>query len=157
MEVTAMGVLVLNAGMEPLHTVSVPHAVRMLVRRVAEVHESHGDSMIGHFPLPKVVRLVRYVVMKWRHNRPPRWSRRGVLRRDGHRCAYCGKPADTVDHVTPLSRGGARTSWLNTVACCGGTARSCNARKGDRLPEEAGMRLRLTPYVPRWAELYGPA
>lgn len=31
-----MGVLVLNASMEPLHTVSVPHAVRMVVRRVAE-------------------------------------------------------------------------------------------------------------------------
>ncbi|GAA3839310.1 HNH endonuclease [Saccharothrix violaceirubra] len=150
-----MGVLVLNASMEPLHTVSVPHAVRMLVRKVAEIHEAEVDSTIGVFPLPRVVRLVRYVVTRWRYARPPRWSRRGVLRRDGHRCAYCGGPADTVDHITPLSRGGERTSWLNTVACCGRAARSCNSRKGDRLPAEAGMRLLVTPYVPTWADLYG--
>ncbi|HEY3749952.1 MAG TPA: HNH endonuclease [Pseudonocardiaceae bacterium] len=149
-----MGVLVLNASMEPLHTVSVPHAVRMLVRKVAEIHEADVDTTFGHYPLPKVVRLVRYVVMKWRYSHPPRWSRRGVLQRDGHRCAYCGRPADTVDHVTPLSRGGARTSWLNTVACCGGGPRSCNARKADRLPAEAGMRLRMTPRVPTWNELH---
>ena len=148
-----MGVLVLNASMEPLHTVSVQHAVRMLVRKVAEIHEAEVGTTFGHYPLPRVVRLVRYVVMKWRYSRPPRWSRRGVLQRDGHRCAYCGRPADTVDHVVPLSRGGARTSWLNTVACCGGSARSCNARKGNRLPVEAGMQLLVTPHVPSWAEL----
>jgi hypothetical protein len=99
-----VGVLVLNASMEPLHTVSVPHAVRMLVRKVAEIHEAEADTTFGHYPLPRVVRLVRYVVMRWRYSHPPRWSRRGVLQRDGHRCAYCGRPADTVDHITPLSR-----------------------------------------------------
>ncbi|QUQ62422.1 HNH endonuclease [Kutzneria sp. CA-103260] len=144
-----MGVLVLNASMEPLHTVSVPHAVRMLVRRVAEIHEADTGAKFGHYPLPRVVRLVRYVVMKWRYSRPPRWSRRGVLQRDHHRCAYCGRPADTVDHVLPLSRGGARTSWLNTVACCA----RCNAAKGSRLLDEAGLRLLVTPHAPSWFEL----
>jgi 5-methylcytosine-specific restriction endonuclease McrA len=148
-----MGVLVLNASMEPLQTVSVQHAVRMLVRKVAEIHEAHADTTFGHYPLPKVVRLVRYVVMRWRYTHPPRWSRRGVLRRDGYRCAYCGGPANTVDHITPISRGGARTSWLNTVACCGGGPRSCNTRKAARLPAEAGMRLLVAPRVPTWAEL----
>jgi len=145
-----MGVLVLNASMEPLHTVSVPHAVRMLVRKVAEIHEAEDGTTFGHYPLPRVVRLVRYVVMKWRYSRPPRWSRRGVLQRDHHRCAYCGRPADTVDHVLPLSRGGARTSWLNTVACCA----RCNAAKGNRLLDEAGLRLLVTPHAPSWAELH---
>lgn len=149
-----MGVLVLNAGYEPLHTVSVPHAIRMLVRQVAEIHESDEDLTFGAFPRPKVVRLLRYVVMKWRYRGTPRWSRRGVLRRDGYVCAYCGRHASTVDHVVPLSRGGARTSWLNTVAACGGSSRSCNARKADRSPEEAGMRLRFEPRVPSWDELH---
>ncbi|MEV6628228.1 HNH endonuclease, partial [Amycolatopsis sp. NPDC051114] len=115
-----MRVLVLNAGYEPLQTVSVPHAIRMLVRHVAEIHEAEDGLAYGLFPRPKIVRLLRYVVMKWRYTQPPRWSRRGVLTRDGHRCAYCGRRATTIDHVTPLSRGGARTSWLNTVAACGG-------------------------------------
>jgi 5-methylcytosine-specific restriction endonuclease McrA len=151
-----MGVLVLNAGYEPLHTVSVAHAIRMLVRDVAVVHETDGTDFGGLFPRPKVVRLVRYVVMKWRYSGPPRWSRRGVLQRDGHVCAYCGHRATTVDHVLPLSRGGERTSWLNTVAACGGTARSCNARKGDRTPAEAGLSLRFAPRVPSWDELHRP-
>ncbi|MEA5363301.1 HNH endonuclease [Amycolatopsis sp., V23-08] len=149
-----MGVLVLNAGYEPLHTVSVPHAIRMLVRDVAVVHEAEDGLAYGLFPRPKIVRLLRYVVMKWRYTQPPRWSRRGVLARDGHRCAYCGQRATTIDHVVPLSRGGARTDWLNTVAACGGTARSCNARKADKLPAEAGMKLRITPRVPSWDQLH---
>lgn len=149
-----MGVLVLNASYEPMHTVSVQHAVRMLVRRVAEIHEADAGTTFGPYPLPKAVRLVKYVVMKWRYAHPPKWSRRGVLLRDGHRCAYCGKPATTVDHVVPVSRGGARTSWQNTVACCGGHPRSCNTRKADRLPEEAGMRLRVQPKVPAWHQLH---
>lgn len=149
-----MGVLVLNAGYEPLHVVSVEHAVRMLVRRVAEVHESDDERAFGPFPLPRVVRLVRYVVMKWRYGHPPKWSRRGVLVRDGHRCAYCGRRADTVDHIVPLSRGGERTSWLNTVAACGGGPRSCNARKASQTLGESGMRLRITPRVPTWDELH---
>lgn len=103
-------VLVLNASYEPLHNVSVPHAIRMLVRKVAEIHEAEADSLIGLFPRPRIVRLLRYVAMKWRYSHPPRWSRRGVLKRDGHICAYCGGPANTVDHVVPLSRGGERTS-----------------------------------------------
>ncbi|WAL69143.1 HNH endonuclease [Amycolatopsis cynarae] len=148
-----VGVLVLNASYEPLHVVSVPHAIRMLVRKVAEIQEAEDGRPFGLFPRPKIVRLVRYVVMKWRYTHPPRWSRRGVLLRDGYRCAYCGHRADTVDHIVPVSRGGERASWLNTVAACGGSARSCNARKADRLPEEAGMRLRVTPRVPDWHEL----
>jgi 5-methylcytosine-specific restriction endonuclease McrA len=152
----AMRVLVLNAGYEPLQTVSVPHAIRMLVRHVAEIHEAEDGLAYGLFPRPKIVRLLRYVVMKWRYTQPPRWSRRGVLTRDGHRCAYCGRRATTIDHVTPLSRGGARTSWLNTVAACGGASRSCNARKADKLPAEAGMTLRFTPYVPTWDQLHAP-
>lgn len=145
-------VLVLNATNEPLHKVSVQHAVRMLVREVAEIHEAEADALIGLFPRPRTVRLLRYVAMKWRYNHPPRWSRRGVLIRDHHTCAYCGGRADTVDHIVPTSRGGERTSWLNTVAACGGP-RSCNARKANKLPAEARMYPRITPRIPTWNEL----
>src|SRR4051794_41962645 len=60
------GVIVLNASYEQLHVVSIPHAIRMLVREVAVVEEAHDGASIGPFPLPRVLRLVRYVVMKWR-------------------------------------------------------------------------------------------
>ncbi|MFI5496313.1 HNH endonuclease [Actinoplanes sp. NPDC051859] len=140
-------VLVLNADLGPLHRVSLKHAIRMLCRQVAEIHDSEPDRLIGVYPMPKVVRLVAYVVTRWRHGRGPAWSRTGVLARDGRRCAYCGKPGTTIDHVLPRSRGGSN-SWLNTVAACG----RCNQRKGDRTPAEAGMPLRTAPWVPSWSE-----
>ena len=144
-----MDVLVLNADFGPLHRVSLRHAVRMLVRQVAEIHEAQPDRLIGVFPMPRVVRLVSYVVTRWRHSRGPAWSRRGVLERDHRTCAYCGGVASTIDHVLPRSRGGANT-WLNTVAACG----RCNQRKGDRTPSEARMPLRTAPSVPSWHALF---
>src|SRR5918997_151246 len=82
-------------------------------------------------------------------------QRAGVLARDERRCAFCGGPASTVDHVLPRSRGGGDT-WENTVAACA----RCNNRKGGRTPAEARMPLRWSPVTrcptgspqpwPRW-------
>lgn len=138
-------VLVLNADCGPLHRVSLRHAIRMLFRQVAVVHEAQQDNRIGVYPVPTVVRLVSYVVTRWRRGRGPGWSRTGVLLRDGRRCAYCGDAASTIDHVLPRSRGG-RNEWLNTVAACG----RCNNRKGNRTPAEARMPLRVRPFAPVW-------
>jgi 5-methylcytosine-specific restriction endonuclease McrA len=138
-------VLVINADLGPLHRVSLRHAVGMLVRRVAEIHEAEPDRLIGPWPVPTVVRLVRYVVTHWRYTSGPAWSRPGVLVRDGRRCSYCGGKATTIDHVVPRCRGG-RNTWTNTVAACSG----CNSAKGDRTPTEAGMRLRWKPVAPSW-------
>ncbi len=107
-------VLVLNADLGPLHRVSLRHAIRMLCREVAVVHEAEPDRRLGLFPLPTVVRLVRYVVTHWRYSAGPAWSRPGVLGRDGHHCGYCSSPATTVDHIVPQARGGrtpGRTPW----------------------------------------------
>lgn len=43
-----------------------------------------------------------------------------------HQCAYCGEPADTLDHVKPRHKGGA-TVTTNLVPAC----RPCNRRKGS--------------------------
>lgn len=142
------GVLVLNADLGPLHRVSLRHAIRMLFREVAVVHEAAPDRIIGVYPVPRVVRLVAYVVTRWRHSRGPAWSRAGVMARDRHQCAYCGRPATTIDHILPRSRGG-QNSWLNTVAAC----ESCNGRKDDRTPSEARMPLRVVPMIPTWTAL----
>lgn len=143
-------VLVLNADLGPLHRVSLRHAVRMLVRAVAEVHEAEPDRLIGVYPVPTVVRLVRYVVTRWRHTTGPGWSRLGVIRRDAGRCGYCGAAGTTVDHILPRSRGGKNT-WKNTVAACV----RCNQRKADSTPAEAGMVLRVAPSHPTWYSLAG--
>jgi 5-methylcytosine-specific restriction endonuclease McrA len=141
-------VLVLNADALPLHRVSLRHAIRMLFREVAVVHEAEPDRLIGVYPMPVVVRLVSYVVTKWRHSRGPAWSKRGVLARDNHQCGYCPRRGETIDHVVPQSRGG-KSTWGNTVAACD----RCNQRKANRTPAEAGMALRTTPAAPSWASL----
>lgn len=143
-----VGVLVLNADLGPLHRVSLRHAIKMLCREVAVVHEADEEVHIGPFPLPKVLRLVQYVVTKWRYSAGPAWSRPGVLNRDKRACGYCGSKATTVDHIRPTSRGG-RNTWVNTVAACD----PCNQRKGDRMPDEAGMTLRIKPVAPTWLSL----
>jgi hypothetical protein len=140
-------VLVLNADLGPLHRVSLRHAIRMLCRQVAEVHEAEPDIRFATFGgMPTVVKLVRYVVTKWRYTAGPAWSRPGVLRRDKYVCGYCGGRGTTVDHILPTSRGGKNT-WQNTVAACD----PCNQRKGDRTPAEAGLVLRDKPVAPTWA------
>ena len=151
------GVLVLNKGYEPLHRVSVQHAIRMLVRGVAEVEKAVEGQNFGHFPMPAVFRLINYVQLKWRKANP-RWSRRRLLARDKYKCGYCGKEAQTVDHIMPTTRGGTST-WKNTAAACF----KCNNCKDDQLPNNvrpcsdkthmacrSGMKLRITPFVPTW-------
>jgi 5-methylcytosine-specific restriction endonuclease McrA len=50
-------------------------------------------------------------------------------------CRYCGSlDRLTLDHVLPVSRGGEDTRENLVVAC-----KSCNSRKKDRTPAEAGM------------------
>lgn len=139
-------VLVLNAGYEPLHRVSVQHAIRMVVREVAVIEEA-SDEMYGPFPKPLVLRLVRYVKLHWRKAKP-RWSKKRLFERDGHKCAYCGKDANTIDHILPRSQGG-DTTWNNTVASCF----RCNNRKGNRTPEQANMKLHVTAYEPTWQQI----
>ena len=134
---------VLNAGYEPLHRVSVKHAITTLARGVAVIEEYVEGVMFGPHPLPTRVRLVRYVAMRWMQRHGPACSKAGVKARDKYRCAYCGGHATTVDHIVPASRGG-KLSWLNTVAACKG----CNNAKADRTPEEWGRPLLLKPFVP---------
>ncbi|MEO3768726.1 HNH endonuclease [Streptomyces sp. B8F3] len=141
--------LVLNASFEPLSTVSLRRAVVLVLQDKAVVEQAHSGMRLRaattELPVPQVIRLCRYVRVPFRRRAP--WSRRGVLVRDRHRCAYCGRRATTVDHVMPRSLGGGDT-WLNTVASCAAD----NHRKADRTPEQAGMRLLRRPFEPTPAD-----
>jgi hypothetical protein len=52
--------------------------------------------------------------------------RRGIFEAWRNCCAYCGLPADTLDHVVPRLHGG-MTVQPNLVPAC----RCCNGRKGS--------------------------
>jgi hypothetical protein len=145
-------VLVLNASYEPVSRTRLSRAMVLVQRGIAVIEEAVPDrfirSSLGVVPVPRVLRLLRYVKVNALYG-PASWSKRGVLVRDAHTCAYCGAgQARTVDHVLPVSRGGA-SSWVNTVAAC----TRCNGKKADRTPAEAMLRLRVTPYTPTRAQL----
>lgn len=132
-----MRTLVLNAGYEPLSVVSYRRAILLVGTGKASVLADGGDPVVGPtctVRRPAVILLNRYIRIP--HIEHAAASRRGVLRRDGHRCGYCGRPATTVDHIPPRSRGGEDT-WENLVACC----LDCNNAKGDRTPAQMGLSL----------------
>ena len=134
-------VLVLNASYEPIAICQARRALTLLVKGAAAVEESHDVFVWRSMRLPSVIRLSRY-------RRVPRKrhlvTRRNIFSRDLNACQYCATvlPSSklSLDHVSPRSRGG-RDTWENLVTCC----HSCNHRKADRTPEEAGMALIRMP------------
>jgi 5-methylcytosine-specific restriction endonuclease McrA len=142
-------VLLLNVTYEPLTTVGLRRAVCLVLGGKAEVVHDDVQGAVLHaasvaLATPSVIRLSRYVRVPYR-NRVP-LTRAALMRRDNYRCAYCGRRAETIDHVVPRSRGGGHV-WENCVASC----TICNHRKADRLLEELGWTLSAPPAVPRGA------
>lgn len=145
---TAKRTLLLNVGYEPVRVVSWQRAVTMIwldkVDVVSEYDQVLRSSTI-EIQMPAVMRLRRYHP----HIESVKFKRHFVYARDRWNCQFCQKrfPASqlTYDHVLPKSRGG-RTTWENIVTSCS----PCNHEKGDRTPEEAGMKLLKKPVKPRW-------
>jgi len=98
----------------------------------------------GLVRVPTVIVCVGYAKVPL--NRP-KLSARNIRERDRNRCQYTGKilhPDETsIDHVVPRSRGG-KTTWDNCVLA----SKEVNARKGNRLPREAGLHLIAVPKSP---------
>jgi 5-methylcytosine-specific restriction endonuclease McrA len=134
-------VLVLSVAFTPINICSWRRAITLICKEKAVMTEDSGRKINGTFPLPFVIRLVNPVLIPYNN---VVFSRKNIYLRDNHSCQYCGKSANlTIDHLVPKSRGG-KDTWENTVTCCV----RCNNRKGDKTPEEAGLRLKKTPYRP---------
>lgn len=98
------------------------------------------------FRIPEVIQLTRYDKLPVQKIH---FSRRTIYKRDGQTCQYCGKQPGTeeltIDHVVPRAQGGL-TTWENCVLSCV----DCNARKANRTPEQAGMKLMRQPKKPKF-------
>jgi len=109
-------------------------------------HDGRGERHFLHaariaMRVPSVIRLLEYRRIP---HQSRALSRKNILLRDRNTCQYCATvlPSGelTLDHVVPRSRGGSST-WENLVACC----HTCNRRKGNQFPLEAGMKLMREP------------
>lgn len=145
-----MNVLVLNASYEMLNVTRWQRALRLVFSGKAEMLEACAEQQVRSarisIPMPSVIRM-NYYVQKPRLLVP--FSRSNVFLRDRCTCLYCGVTRSaselTLDHVVPRAAGG-ETCWENVVTAC----RRCNTIKGDRLPEQAGMRLKRRPRAPHF-------
>jgi 5-methylcytosine-specific restriction endonuclease McrA len=170
-DVLAQPTLVLNRQWQPVHVASVARAVTLLCNDTARVVDLEDYRLMSwedwiqlvpdewepcirsarlRLKVPAVICLASFDRLP---NTAVTFSRRNVAKRDHYVCQYCaaqpGADEITIDHVLPRSQGGT-SSWTNCVAAC----IACNTRKGDRTPEQAGMRLRRRPVRPEWKPLY---
>lgn len=100
---------------------------------------------------------IPHVIVLQEYNKIPKikikLTRRNLFIRDKGKCSYTGKRLTlkeaTQDHVIPKSRGG-KTCWTNLVLC----SFDANIKKGNRTPEEAGIKLIKQPQKPVWNLLF---
>ena len=161
-------VLVLNRHWQAIHVKTPADAFCMLATETATALDIAGGNFVptkwsdwlqlpvrdidravksarGDVRVPTVIIAMNYTRVPLRR---PRFGARGIWERDRGVCQYTGRKLarheGNIDHVVPRSRGGT-TSWHNCVLA----HRDVNSRKADRLPHEAGLRLRAEPVAPR--------
>jgi 5-methylcytosine-specific restriction endonuclease McrA len=97
------------------------------------------------FKVPKIIVLCKFDKVP---KRRPKFSAKNIWIREKGICAYSGKKLSpnegNIDHLIPKSRGG-QTTWENCVLA----HKEINAKKGNKTPEEAGLKLLITPEPPK--------
>jgi 5-methylcytosine-specific restriction endonuclease McrA len=115
------------------------------IRLPVRAHDQAVRTVRGPIRVPTIIVAVNYARVP---KRRPRLSPRTIRERDGHRCQYTGRllapDEGNIDHVVPRSRGGS-DSWEN----CVWASKTINSRKGNRLPDEAGLKLLRRPFAPK--------
>lgn len=165
-------VLVLNKGWNPIGTYTVRTAFKQVFADKAkivdpsscEIHDFESWVKLpiieGHLTIQTYnsgFRAPEVIVLesdgKFGRRDKLAFSRRNLMKRDGHTCQYCGKSPSTekltIDHIVPKSRGG-KSLWNNCVMAC----LPCNFAKANRTPDEAGMKLRIKPFEPKWTPVF---
>jgi 5-methylcytosine-specific restriction endonuclease McrA len=108
-------------------------------------HDQAVHTVRGQIRVPTVIVAVNFARVP---KKRPKLSAKTIRERDDNRCQYTGvllRPDEgSLDHVLPRSRGG-KDTWENLVW----SSKDVNARKADRLPHEAGLKLLKTPRAPR--------
>ena len=102
-------------------------------------------SVRGAIRVPTVIAAVNFAKVP---KKRPKLCAKTIRERDCNRCQYTGKllrpDEGSLDHVLPRARGG-KDEWGNLVWA----DKAVNARKGNRLPHEAGLKLLRVPRAPK--------
>lgn len=142
--------LLLNKNYFPINFISYKKVFKMLVNNKIEIIDNWIDFKFKFgniiIEMPSTVRLLNQINNNF--IKYDKFSKKAVFKRDQYLCCYCLKALTNVDlsidHILPLSKGGCN-SFLNCVTCC----KFCNSFKRDRTPEEAGMKIKQLPFIPK--------
>ena len=108
-----------------------------------------GDNAVhtvrGAIRVPTVIVALNFAKVP---KKRPKLCAKTIRERDSNRCQYTGKllrpDEGSLDLVIPRSRGG-KDEWGNLVW----SDKTVNAKKGNRLPHEAGLKLLRVPRAPK--------
>lgn len=147
--------LILSSSMQPQSIATWQQSVVLLWQGKGVALESY-DAVVSSpsisFQIPAVLQLRRSFET---HRGGVKFSRTNIYQRDRFRCCYCNEKFQAkelnYDHVIPRDRGG-KTTWMNIVSACF----SCNGKKRNRTPAEAGMRMHFKPFKPKTLPLGQP-
>ena len=136
--------LILNSTFQPLSIASAKRSIALLLnKKINVIKESkiqiRSENKILY--IPKVALLTYYV--KAPYARRVALNRSNIFIRDFNTCQYCGKKAESIDHIIPKSKGG-KHEWSNVVACC----KKCNLIKADKLLNQTILKLNNFPVKP---------
>jgi 5-methylcytosine-specific restriction endonuclease McrA len=152
-------VLVLNSDFQPFdiwnwqktmskllgsHSISPVYGDDGIIKHDKIIRDGSGKL----YDLPAIVVLKEYIGS---HNKIAPYTRTNIYARDMGICQYCGIETNhhnrSIDHVIPRAHWNPRrytfklSSFENVVTCC----RSCNLKKRNRTPQQAGMSLIRKP------------
>jgi len=124
----------------------VPYRWKDWINLTKDETSDYVSTVRGEIKIPKVIVLCKFDRVPLKR---PKFSLGAVWNRDEGICQYTGKKLSknegNVDHIMPRSRGG-KTTWDNCVL----THKEVNAKKADRTPEEAGLKLIKKPLAPKY-------
>ncbi len=164
-------VLVLNRLWQAVNVCTARRALTLLFQGQAQVVMENTDGSFRTFnfqewrnvsenaPADESINAISFrirlprVILLFMYDRMPKkevkFTRHNIFERDKNMCQYCGGVFDrkdlNLDHVIPRDRGGP-TTWENIVCSC----ITCNTRKSNHTPYEAGMNLVRKPKRPKW-------
>ena len=145
--------LLLNSWGLPHAILSWQDAICLVYQDKVLIQEEYDEiisSPSTSYFIPAVIQLKKAVATV---KKGLKFSRINVFTRDGFKCQYCGQRKTmrelNYDHVVPRKQGG-QTTWLNIATSC----YSCNEKKADRTPEQAGMKLLRKPAKPHSLPLH---
>ncbi len=111
------------------------------VRLPVRDQDQAAQTVRGPIRMPTVIVLANFARVP---KKRPKLCSKTIRERDGNRCQYTGAllkaEEGSIDHVVPRSRGG-RDAWEN----CVWASKMVNSKKGNRLPQEAGLKLLKAP------------